>query len=153
MEGELSYLLLYIYVFVTFFFYSNSQGRILSLSWHPSGTHIAAGSIDCISVFDVKSGDCFSQFICDVGLVCQIHISDKLEFLLCSQLCLALTFLIFWDVHHEFQSFLGILILLWEEPWFFYGMQYFIYFREKGREKGRERENISQQPPAHPLRD
>ncbi|OBS67281.1 hypothetical protein A6R68_04174 [Neotoma lepida] len=30
--------------------------RILSLSWHPAGTHIAAGSIDYISVFDVKSG-------------------------------------------------------------------------------------------------
>lgn len=82
MEGELSYLLLYIYVYVTFLLF-NSQGRILSLSWHPSGTHIAAGSIDYISVFDVKSGDCFSQFIWDVGLVSQIHISDKLEFLLC----------------------------------------------------------------------
>lgn len=126
MEGKLSYPLLYIYVYVTFFFLLfNSQGRILSLSWHPSGTHIAAGSIDYISVFDVKSGDCFSQFIWDVGLVCQIHISDKPEFLLLFQRCLALTSLIFWDVHREFQSFLELLILLWEESWFFYGIQYF----------------------------
>lgn len=58
MEGELSCPLLYIYVYVTFLLF-NSQGRILSLSWHPSGTQIAAGSIDYISVFDVKSGDCF----------------------------------------------------------------------------------------------
>lgn len=73
-KGELSYPLLYIYMCVTFFLY-NSQGRILSLSWHPSGTHIAAGSIDYISVFDVKSGDCFSQYIWGVGPVCQIDIS------------------------------------------------------------------------------
>uniref|UniRef100_A0A8C5WRM0 UTP4 small subunit processome component n=1 Tax=Laticauda laticaudata TaxID=8630 RepID=A0A8C5WRM0_LATLA len=32
------------------------KGRILSLSWHPSGTRIAAGSIDCIYIFDVESG-------------------------------------------------------------------------------------------------
>ncbi|XP_070617832.1 LOW QUALITY PROTEIN: U3 small nucleolar RNA-associated protein 4 homolog [Erythrolamprus reginae] len=30
--------------------------RILSLSWHPSGTKIAAGSIDCFYIFDVESG-------------------------------------------------------------------------------------------------
>ncbi|XP_063168846.1 U3 small nucleolar RNA-associated protein 4 homolog isoform X2 [Candoia aspera] len=30
--------------------------RILSLSWHPSGTKIAAGSVDCFYIFDVKSG-------------------------------------------------------------------------------------------------
>ncbi|NXV81239.1 UTP4 protein, partial [Atlantisia rogersi] len=32
------------------------KGRILCLSWHPSGTHIAAGSIDAIRIFDVHSG-------------------------------------------------------------------------------------------------
>ncbi|XP_025975475.2 U3 small nucleolar RNA-associated protein 4 homolog [Dromaius novaehollandiae] len=32
------------------------QGRILCLSWHPSETHIAAGSIDLLRVFDVSSG-------------------------------------------------------------------------------------------------
>ena len=75
MEGELSYLCcLFTGVSLSFLLF-NSQGRVLSLSWHPSGTHVAAGSIDYISVFDVKSGDCFSQFIWDVGLVCQIHIS------------------------------------------------------------------------------
>ncbi|XP_062997525.1 U3 small nucleolar RNA-associated protein 4 homolog [Elgaria multicarinata webbii] len=30
--------------------------RITSLSWHPSGTKIAAGSIDLIRIFDIKSG-------------------------------------------------------------------------------------------------
>lgn len=30
--------------------------RILSLSWHPSGTKIAAGSIDCFYIFDIESG-------------------------------------------------------------------------------------------------
>ncbi|NXX58433.1 UTP4 protein, partial [Scopus umbretta] len=32
------------------------KGRILCLSWHPSGTHIAAGSIDVVRVFNVSSG-------------------------------------------------------------------------------------------------
>ncbi|NWZ55840.1 U3 small nucleolar RNA-associated protein 4 homolog [Haliaeetus albicilla] len=32
------------------------KGRILCLSWHPSDTHIAAGSIDFLRVFDVCSG-------------------------------------------------------------------------------------------------
>ncbi|NWH70841.1 UTP4 protein, partial [Piaya cayana] len=32
------------------------KGRILCLSWHPSGTHIAAGSIDIFRVIDVCSG-------------------------------------------------------------------------------------------------
>ncbi|XP_068812163.1 U3 small nucleolar RNA-associated protein 4 homolog [Struthio camelus] len=32
------------------------QGRILCLSWHPSETHIAAGSLDLLHVFDVSSG-------------------------------------------------------------------------------------------------
>ncbi|XP_015666899.1 U3 small nucleolar RNA-associated protein 4 homolog [Protobothrops mucrosquamatus] len=30
--------------------------RILSLSWHPSGTKIAAGSIDCFYIFDIETG-------------------------------------------------------------------------------------------------
>ncbi|XP_075393503.1 U3 small nucleolar RNA-associated protein 4 homolog [Tenrec ecaudatus] len=41
------------------------KSRILSLSWHPSGTHIAAGSIDYISVFDVKSGSATHKMIVD----------------------------------------------------------------------------------------
>ncbi|NXH16573.1 UTP4 protein, partial [Bucco capensis] len=32
------------------------KGRILCLSWHPSDSHIAAGSIDIFRVFDVSSG-------------------------------------------------------------------------------------------------
>ncbi|XP_040427229.1 U3 small nucleolar RNA-associated protein 4 homolog [Cygnus olor] len=32
------------------------KGRVLCLSWHPLGTHIAAGSIDFIRVLDVRSG-------------------------------------------------------------------------------------------------
>ena len=32
-------------------------GRILCLSWHPSDTHIAAGSVDIVRVFDVRSGN------------------------------------------------------------------------------------------------
>lgn len=32
------------------------KGRVLCLSWHPSGTHLAAGSIDFIRVLDVHSG-------------------------------------------------------------------------------------------------
>uniref|UniRef100_A0A6Q2YNC7 UTP4 small subunit processome component n=1 Tax=Esox lucius TaxID=8010 RepID=A0A6Q2YNC7_ESOLU len=33
------------------------KGRIISLSWHPSGTRIAAGMMDMIRVFDVLTGD------------------------------------------------------------------------------------------------
>uniref|UniRef100_U3JJM2 UTP4 small subunit processome component n=1 Tax=Ficedula albicollis TaxID=59894 RepID=U3JJM2_FICAL len=32
------------------------KGRVLCLSWHPSGTHIVAGSIDFFRVIDVASG-------------------------------------------------------------------------------------------------
>ncbi|KAF1449759.1 hypothetical protein FQV21_0010680, partial [Spheniscus demersus] len=32
------------------------KGRILCLSWHPSDTHIAAGSIDALRIFNVSSG-------------------------------------------------------------------------------------------------
>lgn len=31
-------------------------GRIISLSWHPSGTKVAAGMMDMIKIFDVESG-------------------------------------------------------------------------------------------------
>ncbi|XP_053126642.1 U3 small nucleolar RNA-associated protein 4 homolog [Hemicordylus capensis] len=39
--------------------------RILSLSWHPSGTQIAAGSIDHIRVFDIKSGHALQCILVD----------------------------------------------------------------------------------------
>ncbi|XP_036202071.1 U3 small nucleolar RNA-associated protein 4 homolog isoform X12 [Myotis myotis] len=45
--------------------FDRQKSRILSLSWHPSGTHIAAGSIDCISVFDVKSGSAIHKMLVD----------------------------------------------------------------------------------------
>ncbi|NXV46817.1 UTP4 protein, partial [Uria aalge] len=35
---------------------NRQKGRILCLSWHPSDTHIAAGSIDVVRVFNVSSG-------------------------------------------------------------------------------------------------
>nr|XP_055154406.1 U3 small nucleolar RNA-associated protein 4 homolog isoform X3 [Symphalangus syndactylus] len=45
--------------------FDRQKSRILSLSWHPSGTHTAAGSIDYISVFDVKSGSTVHKMIVD----------------------------------------------------------------------------------------
>ncbi|KAG8521787.1 U3 small nucleolar RNA-associated protein 4 [Galemys pyrenaicus] len=45
--------------------FDRQKSRILSLSWHPSGTHIAAGSIDYISVFDVKSGSAIHKILVD----------------------------------------------------------------------------------------
>ncbi|XP_002761151.1 U3 small nucleolar RNA-associated protein 4 homolog isoform X2 [Callithrix jacchus] len=45
--------------------FDRQKSRILSLSWRPSGTHIAAGSIDYISVFDVKSGSTVHKMIVD----------------------------------------------------------------------------------------
>ncbi|NXY51811.1 UTP4 protein, partial [Ceuthmochares aereus] len=39
------------------------KGRILCLSWHPSGTHIAAGSIDVFRVFDVCSGQTMKRIM------------------------------------------------------------------------------------------
>uniref|UniRef100_A0A8D2IMZ0 UTP4 small subunit processome component n=1 Tax=Urocitellus parryii TaxID=9999 RepID=A0A8D2IMZ0_UROPR len=45
--------------------FDRQKSRILSLSWHPSATHIAAGSIDYISVFDVKSGSTVRKMIVD----------------------------------------------------------------------------------------
>uniref|UniRef100_A0A8C0S587 UTP4 small subunit processome component n=2 Tax=Canis lupus familiaris TaxID=9615 RepID=A0A8C0S587_CANLF len=45
--------------------FDRQKSRILSLSWHPSGTHIAAGSIDYISVFDVKSGSTVQKMLVD----------------------------------------------------------------------------------------
>ncbi|XP_012661596.1 U3 small nucleolar RNA-associated protein 4 homolog [Otolemur garnettii] len=45
--------------------FDRQKSRILSLSWHPSGTHIAAGSIDYITVFDVKSGSTIHKMTVD----------------------------------------------------------------------------------------
>lgn len=45
--------------------FDRQKSRILSLSWHPAGTHVAAGSIDYISVFDVKSGSITRKMVLD----------------------------------------------------------------------------------------
>ncbi|XP_034973722.2 U3 small nucleolar RNA-associated protein 4 homolog [Zootoca vivipara] len=41
------------------------KGRILSLSWNPSGTKIAAGSTNIIRVFDAKSGHAVQRILVD----------------------------------------------------------------------------------------
>uniref|UniRef100_A0A8C7VLG0 UTP4 small subunit processome component n=1 Tax=Oncorhynchus mykiss TaxID=8022 RepID=A0A8C7VLG0_ONCMY len=43
------------------------KGRIISLSWHPSGTHIAAGMMDMIRVFDVPTGHAVQRLLVDRG--------------------------------------------------------------------------------------
>lgn len=45
--------------------FDRQKSRILSLSWHPAGTHVAAGSIDYISVFDSKSGSAIGKMLVD----------------------------------------------------------------------------------------
>ncbi|KAL0968201.1 hypothetical protein UPYG_G00263760 [Umbra pygmaea] len=44
------------------------KGRIISLSWHPSGTQIAAGMMDMIRVFDVPTGHAEKRFLVDRGV-------------------------------------------------------------------------------------
>uniref|UniRef100_A0A8C7C897 UTP4 small subunit processome component n=1 Tax=Oncorhynchus kisutch TaxID=8019 RepID=A0A8C7C897_ONCKI len=43
------------------------KGRIISLSWHPSGTQIAAGMMDMIRVFDVPTGELKTRLLVDRG--------------------------------------------------------------------------------------
>lgn len=45
--------------------FDRQKSRILSLCWHPAGTHVAAGSLDYISVFDVKSGSIIRKMVLD----------------------------------------------------------------------------------------
>lgn len=35
---------------------ARQKGRVISLSWHPSGLRIAAGMINMIRVFDTETG-------------------------------------------------------------------------------------------------
>lgn len=35
---------------------AKQKGRIVSLSWHPSGTRIAAGMMDMIRILDTETG-------------------------------------------------------------------------------------------------
>ncbi|XP_062403581.1 U3 small nucleolar RNA-associated protein 4 homolog isoform X1 [Sardina pilchardus] len=41
------------------------KGRVLSLCWHPSGTKIAAGMMDMVRVFDVKTGHAIHRLLVD----------------------------------------------------------------------------------------
>ncbi|XP_034541161.1 U3 small nucleolar RNA-associated protein 4 homolog [Notolabrus celidotus] len=44
------------------------KGRIISLSWHPSGTHIAAGMMDIIQIFDAETGHATHRLLVDRGV-------------------------------------------------------------------------------------
>ncbi|XP_028304223.1 U3 small nucleolar RNA-associated protein 4 homolog [Gouania willdenowi] len=44
------------------------KGRIISLSWHPSGTKIAAGMMDMIRIFDAETGRATHRLLVDRGL-------------------------------------------------------------------------------------
>ncbi len=39
------------------FHWCGLSGRVISLSWHPSGSLIAAGMMDMIRVFDAETGE------------------------------------------------------------------------------------------------
>ncbi|KAL6107424.1 utp4 [Pungitius sinensis] len=43
------------------------KGRIISLSWHPSGTLIAAGMMDMIRIFDAETGHATHRLLVDRG--------------------------------------------------------------------------------------
>ncbi|XP_067276363.1 U3 small nucleolar RNA-associated protein 4 homolog [Pseudorasbora parva] len=48
------------------------KGRITSLSWHPSGSKIAAGMMDMIHVFNVETGHSIHRMLADRGIgVCR----------------------------------------------------------------------------------
>lgn len=44
------------------------KGRIISLSWHPSGTQIAAGMMDMIRVFDAETGHATHRLLVERGI-------------------------------------------------------------------------------------
>lgn len=44
---------------------SRQKGRIISLSWHPSGTQIAAGMMDMIKIFDIETGQTTQRLLVD----------------------------------------------------------------------------------------
>ncbi|XP_043072748.1 U3 small nucleolar RNA-associated protein 4 homolog [Puntigrus tetrazona] len=43
------------------------KGRIISLSWHPSGSRIAAGMMDMIQIFNVETGHSIHRMLPDKG--------------------------------------------------------------------------------------
>ncbi|KAK7151929.1 hypothetical protein R3I94_008310 [Phoxinus phoxinus] len=60
------------------------KGRIVSLSWHPSGSKIAAGMIDMIQIFNVETGQSIHRMLTDRGtsrskecmVWCVVYLSD-----------------------------------------------------------------------------
>uniref|UniRef100_A0A8C6UT37 UTP4 small subunit processome component n=1 Tax=Neogobius melanostomus TaxID=47308 RepID=A0A8C6UT37_9GOBI len=44
------------------------KGRIISLSWHPSGTKIAAGMMDMIRIFDAETGHATHRMLVERGV-------------------------------------------------------------------------------------
>uniref|UniRef100_A0A3P9MA33 UTP4 small subunit processome component n=1 Tax=Oryzias latipes TaxID=8090 RepID=A0A3P9MA33_ORYLA len=44
------------------------KGRIISLSWHPSGAQIAAGMIDMIRIFDAETGHATHRLLVERGV-------------------------------------------------------------------------------------
>uniref|UniRef100_A0A3Q3VKZ8 Uncharacterized protein n=1 Tax=Mola mola TaxID=94237 RepID=A0A3Q3VKZ8_MOLML len=48
--------------------FDRQKGRIISLSWHPSGTLIAAGMMDMIRIFDAKTGHATNRLLVERGV-------------------------------------------------------------------------------------
>lgn len=44
------------------------RSRIMSLSWHPAGTRIAAGTMDMIRIFDVETGTATQRLLVERGV-------------------------------------------------------------------------------------
>lgn len=44
------------------------KGRIMSVSWHPSGSHIAAGMMDMIRIFDAETGHATHRLLVERGV-------------------------------------------------------------------------------------
>ncbi|XP_027017808.1 U3 small nucleolar RNA-associated protein 4 homolog [Tachysurus fulvidraco] len=47
---------------------AKQKGRIISLSWHPSGSRIAAGMMDMIRVFDTETGQSVHRLLVERGI-------------------------------------------------------------------------------------
>uniref|UniRef100_A0AAR2JMJ5 Anaphase-promoting complex subunit 4 WD40 domain-containing protein n=1 Tax=Pygocentrus nattereri TaxID=42514 RepID=A0AAR2JMJ5_PYGNA len=47
---------------------AKQKGRIISLSWHPSGSKIVAGMMDVIHIFDTETGQSVQRLLVDRGV-------------------------------------------------------------------------------------
>ncbi|XP_047008751.2 U3 small nucleolar RNA-associated protein 4 homolog [Ictalurus punctatus] len=47
---------------------AKQKGRVLSLSWHPSGSRIAAGMVDMIRVFNIETGQSVHRLLVERGI-------------------------------------------------------------------------------------